>query len=169
MGILVLTVVGDDRPGLVSALSGVVAGHGGSWEHSQMARLAGTFAGIVSVTVADDRVDALLADLDSLAGGGLEVRVRTAVHTAPPVGVHWTLSLVGDDRPGIVHQVTDALAGLGVSIEELTTATRDAPMSGGVLFEAQASLIAPSDVTVDAARAALEHIADELMVELTVT
>jgi glycine cleavage system regulatory protein len=66
MATLVLTVIGDDRSGLVSALSGVIADHGGSWERSQMARLAGKFAGIVVVSVPDAGADALIRDLGPL-------------------------------------------------------------------------------------------------------
>ena len=66
MTTLVLTVIGDDRSGLVSMLSGVIAQHGGSWERSQMARLAGKFAGIVMVSVPDDRADALIDALEPL-------------------------------------------------------------------------------------------------------
>jgi len=51
---LVLTVIGDDRPGLVEALSHVVAEHHGNWSESRMAHLADKFAGIVTVTVPKD-------------------------------------------------------------------------------------------------------------------
>ncbi len=58
MATFILTVLGDDRPGLVSALSAPISAHGGSWERSQMSRLAGKFAGIVLVAVPDARADA---------------------------------------------------------------------------------------------------------------
>ncbi len=48
---LVLTLIGDDRAGLVSAVAGAVSEHGGNWDRSQMAELAGKFAGIVLVTI----------------------------------------------------------------------------------------------------------------------
>ena len=48
---LVLTFVGDDRPGLVNAVSQTVAAHGGTWLESRSARLAGKFAGVVLVGV----------------------------------------------------------------------------------------------------------------------
>ena len=54
---LVLTVIGDEQSGLVDALSGVIADHGGSWDESHMTQLAGKFAGIVLVTVPAPRVD----------------------------------------------------------------------------------------------------------------
>jgi len=72
MATFVLTVIGDDRPGLVSALSVPISAHGASWERSQMSRLAGKFAGIVLVAVADERLDALTADLTALEAQGLQ-------------------------------------------------------------------------------------------------
>ena len=75
MTTLILTVAGADRPGLVSAVADVVAAHGGNWENSRLAELAGTFAGVIEISVAADRVDALRGDLDALDGmrlkGGL--------------------------------------------------------------------------------------------------
>ena len=58
---IVLTVIGDDRAGLVHALSDVVSRHSGNWERSQMAELAGKFAGIVVVSVPAERTDELTA------------------------------------------------------------------------------------------------------------
>jgi predicted amino acid-binding ACT domain protein len=56
---LVITVVGDDRAGLVASLADIVDAHGGNWETSEMAELAGAFAGIVEVSVSTDRADDL--------------------------------------------------------------------------------------------------------------
>ena len=63
-------------------------------------------------------------------------------------------------------EISAALAAAQVSIEELSTDVRDAPMAGGTLFEARAVLSAPSDGDTDALRAVLEALADELMVEI---
>jgi glycine cleavage system regulatory protein len=169
---LVLTVIGDDRSGLVSALSGVIADHAGSWERSQMARLAGKFAGIVQVMVPDDRADALVSALGPLeAQGLLEVTVERAAEEQLPVGevTRLSLELVGADRPGIVHDISQALAARQVSIEELSTATREAPMSGGLLFEATATLLAPPGLAIDELQAVLEELANELMVDLSLS
>ena len=168
MTTLVLTVLGDDRAGLVSAVSSPLRTHGASWERSQMARLAGKFAGIVEVSVASDAVDALSLDLRALSGEGLSVHVeRTDKDVAVPDGPHITLDLIGADRPGIVADISALLADSGVSIEELTTQVREAPMAGGLLFEAHATLVAPAGADGAALRNALEQLADELMVELT--
>lgn len=171
MATLVLTVIGDDRSGLVSALSGVIAEHGGSWERSQMARLAGKFAGIVQVVVPDQQVDALVADLRPLSTQGLlDITAEPSADERPGTGlVRLSLELVGADRPGIVHDISSALASRQVSIEQLHTATRDAPMGGGMLFEASATLLAPASAPVEELRALLEALANELMVDLSLS
>ena len=172
MASLVLTVIGDDRSGLVSALSGVIADHGGSWERSQMARLAGKFAGIVLVAVPDDRAEDLI---DALGPLGTEGLLDVTVERAPdevPVSMDLTrlsLELVGADRPGIVHDISQALATREVSIEELYTATREAPMVGGMLFEATATLLAPPTVPIADLQAVLEELANELMVDISLS
>jgi glycine cleavage system regulatory protein len=169
MATLVLTVLGDDRPGLVSALSAPVSAHGASWERSEMSRLAGKFAGIVVVTVPDPRLDALLAELSALDAQGLQVSVERTDDPAAVSSQLLHLELLGADRPGIVAEISAALAQARVSIEELSTDVRDAPMAGGTLFEARAVLSAPRTAETEKLRAVLEALADELMVEITLS
>ena len=172
MASLVLTVIGDDRSGLVSALAGVIADHGGSWERSQMARLAGKFAGIVLVAVPDDRAEALIGALGPLGIEGLlDVTVERADDEVPVSTdvIRLSLELVGADRPGIVHDISRVLAARQVSIEELHTATREAPMAGGMLFEATATLLAPPTVPIAELQEVLEDLANELMVDIALS
>ena len=169
MATFVLTLLGDDRPGLVSALSAPVSAHRASWERSQMSRLAGKFAGIAVVTVADDRYEALVADLEALGSEGLQVTLDRTDLPAATGGARITLDLLGADRPGIVAEISSALAALGVNIEELATDVREAPMAGGTLFEAHAVLDAPADLASEVLGARLEELADELMVDLTLS
>lgn len=166
---LILTVLGDDRPGLVSALSAPVSAHGGSWERSELARLAGKFAGIAVVSVPDAAAAALEADLGALADQGLQVLVESTDEHPEHAAVSLTLDLLGADHPGIVSEISTVLAERDVNIEELSTDVRDAPMSGGSLFEAHARLSAPGSLSSDDLRSTLEQLADELMVEIRLT
>jgi glycine cleavage system regulatory protein len=165
---LVLTLLGDDQPGLVSRVSRAVADEGGSWLESQLARLAGTFAGIALVDVPPEKVDSLRTALAGLSDV-LEITVKDAALRAPVEGRRLVLHLVGHDQPGIVRSITEALAARGVSIEQLATATIEAPMAGGLLFEADAVLTAPADVDNDDLQNDLESLARELMVDLDLT
>jgi glycine cleavage system regulatory protein len=166
METLVLTAIGDDRPGLVSALSARLQAHGALWERSQMSRLAGKFAGIVEVVLPAEAVDPLVADLHALASDGLEVAVART--TAPPESTTHRLRLevVGADRPGIVAEISSLLADHGLSIEEFDSHVGHAPMAGGQLFQARAVLAAPIGTDATELRTALEALADELMVDV---
>ncbi len=168
MDTLVLTAIGDDRPGLVSALSARLTDHGASWERSQMARLAGKFAGIVEVAVPAGRTGDLLRDLERMAEDGLVVLASVSQAPSEPVAQALALTVVGSDRPGIVAEISSLLSDRGISIDELSTTVRDAPMAGGMLFEAQAALTVRDGEKLDTAalRVALEQLADELMVEV---
>jgi glycine cleavage system regulatory protein len=166
MAHFVLTVLGDDRPGLVSAVAARVNAHGGSWEHSQLAQLAGKFAGIVLVAVPDNEAEALVADLVTLEEEGLHVQVERTDIPAEDDRVRYELELVGADRPGIVAEISALLSASRVSIEDLYTELVDAPMAGGRLFEARAVLVAPESVSLEELREALEALADRLLVDV---
>ena len=171
MTTLVLTVIGDDRAGLVDALAGPIAARGGNWQRSHLARLAGQFAGIVVVDVPADAVDHLVSDLEAITAQGLlDARVAIAgTDDDESRGVHELhLQLVGHDRPGIVHEIAEALADRQVSIDELETATTSASMSGEQHFHAAARLRVPGSASIDEVQAALEAIGNELMVDLEV-
>jgi glycine cleavage system regulatory protein len=169
MATFVLTVLGDDRPGLVSAISAPISEHGASWERSQLAHLAGKFAGIVVVSVADERYEALLADLAALDAQGLQIAFERSDAVSPREAQGLVLELLGNDRPGIVAEISSALAEHDVSIEELITDVHEAPHAGGMLFEARAVLDAPSGADLDGLRSVLEGLADELMVDITLS
>ncbi|MBT8199962.1 MAG: amino acid-binding ACT protein [Acidimicrobiia bacterium] len=167
MAKLVITVIGDDRSGLVDALSGVIAEHGGNWDRSHMAELAGKFAGIVLVTVDDQNTEALIADLEPLETTGLlHITAERAMDQQPVEGGNrLQLSLVGQDHPGIVHEVSHVIATFGASIEELETETADAPM-GGHIFKAEAVIHLPAKLAADDLHDAIEAVATDLMVDL---
>ncbi len=167
MATLVLTVIGDDRAGLVNAVADVITSHGGNWERSQMSELAGKFAGIVLVTVPDDRSDELVAALEPLQGMlDVTAQMADADYTDGATTVI-SLELVGTDRPGIVSDITRVLSEYGVNIESLDTKTSHAPMAGGMLFEASAELEISPAVDLVALQHTLEQLANELMVDLT--
>lgn len=167
---LVLTVLGEDRPGLVSAVSAPVEARGGSWQRSEMVRLAGKFAGVVLVSVPAAAVEGLRADLAALADDGLHVTVEPTGRPAAAADVRTAhLHLVGADRPGIVAEVSRAAAERGVGIEELATALVEAPMAGGTVFELDALLVAPAHADLDDLRSALETLGAELMVDVDLT
>jgi len=166
MATLVLTALGDDRPGLVAAIAGAITARGGSWEQSHFSELAGKFAGIVVLSAPDAETEAIAADLVALADPSLHVQVERIDAPADEDAVTFELELVGADRPGIISEISALLASHRVSIEDLVTELVDAPMGGGRLFEARAVLVAPESASAEGLREALEALADRLMVDV---
>ena len=162
-----MTVIGADRPGLVQMMAARVADHGGNWLESRMCRLGGQFAGILRVEVSPERRDALVNALHTLEVDGLRVIIHAEGATeAPSTGSLVTIELVGNDRPGILRSISGVFASHGVNVEELTSERVSAPMDGGMLFTAKATVLVPAGVKLAALRTDLEKIASDLMVDL---
>jgi len=167
--VIVLTVIGRDRPGIVDRLSDVVAQHGGSWQKSRMAKLAGQFAGVLEVVAEDAAILPLRRALAALASEGLVVHVADSVLSeavAPPRRLE--VSVVGHDRPGIMRAMARALAARGVNVLELESSCSPAPMSGEPMFEAHAVVELPHDLGAEEVRADLEALAGDMMVDFGV-
>jgi len=167
---LVMTIMGKDRTGLVESLAGLIAEHSGNWLESRMCRLGGEFAGILRASVPEDRAQVLIGSLEGLKSQGLTVTIRRD-EPLPFVGPTQTvtLSLVGQDRPGIIYQISAALAHQNINVEELETECSSAPMSGEMIFRAVAKLQIPETCAISELRKELEEIGSELMVEISCT
>jgi glycine cleavage system regulatory protein len=141
---LVMTVIGADRTGLVDTLASLIAEHGGNWLESRMSRLGGQFAGMIRVHVPSEKEQALVRSLKNLETQGLTIVTQVDPGAASKkIQASTVLEIVGQDRPGIVRQISNALARYGVNVEELDTECSSAPMSGETLFKARAKLHVP--------------------------
>jgi glycine cleavage system regulatory protein len=166
--LLVMTIIGNDRPGLVESVAGVIAQQGGNWLESRMSRLGGQFAGILRVSVPIENEATVVRVLSDFEKGGLTVVVHPDAAQAPaPAGRLSMLEIVGQDRPGIVRQITHALAKYGVNVEELQSECASAAMTGETLFKARAKLSIPGSCKVEELRRELEKIAADLIVEIS--
>jgi glycine cleavage system regulatory protein len=169
MASVVLSVIGSDRPGLTEALAGAVLAAGGNWLESHLSRLGGLYVGSVLVELDEDKVGGLSSAVRAVDAHGLEVRIAPAVEAAGGMGEALHFSLVGQDRPGIVRQVTAILSGLGVNIEAFETRITGEPYYGAPLFNMEARLRLPEGLRAAAVQAALEAISAEIMVDFSLT
>src|ERR1700761_5769182 len=169
MTAVILTVAGSDRPGLTRALADAVHAAGGNWLESHLARLGGRYVGSVLVDLPEGAQGALEAAARHIDAEGLAVTVLAAVEQPAPSGTMLRLELVGQDRPGIVREVTGVLAGLGINIEDFATGVETGAQSGLPLFRATARLLVPAGISTEAVGAALEAISGEIMVDFTVS
>jgi len=163
-----MTIISPDRTGLVESVARVVADYGGNWLESRMCRLGGEFAGLLRIEVAAEKKTALLAALQQLQAHGLQILVRAdQAATAAAAGRPARLEIVGSDRPGIVRDITSALARAGVNVEEFSSEVVSAPMSGETLFKAGARLHLPGRCDLAALKKDLEKIAADLLVDVS--
>lgn len=163
---LVLTIISDDKPGVVELLAQTIAQHQGNWQESRMAHLAGKFAGILQVSVSSEQQAALVDALATLANKGLRIVVETAINTIKPAGKEFYFSVMGNDRPGIVHEIAQAFAGRNINMGELDTACSSMPWSGEPLFEATGLISVPGSVDMDELYTQLDMMADELAIDI---
>jgi len=162
-----MTVIGPDRPGLVEILAAQVAQNGGNWLESRMCRLGGQFAGIVRVEIDTGKAAVLGAALRQLETKGLRIVTETEAGTSSKTaGSIAILELVGQDRPGIMHQISRVLASHAVNVEDLSSDRVSAPMDGNMLFQARAKVLLPPGLSLTALRADLEKLASDLMVDV---
>jgi glycine cleavage system regulatory protein len=166
---LVLIIIARDRPGLVQKLAAVVARHEGNWVDSSMAHLSGEFAGILHVNIPDASAEAFDADLGALRAEGIDITVRKGSDDGAIKGRHATFELTGSDHPGIIRDISSALATNGVSIHKLETSVSPGSMSGEPIFTANAEIILPEGMRVRDLRGRLEQIAHDLLVDITLT
>lgn len=166
---VILTVVGSDRPGLTRAIADAVYAAGGNWLESHLARLGGKYVGSVLVELPADRLAKLEDAARAIDAEGLTVALLPAAGPQTSGrGQPLDIEIVGQDRPGIVREVTTVLAGLDVNIEDFTTAIEGSAWSGAPLFRGRAKLLLPAGTSTDRVREALERISGEIMVDFAV-
>lgn len=166
MNHLVITVFAPDKAGQVERIAQCIADNGGNWLESRMSRMAGQFAGILRVGVSAEAYDELVNALKRLEPEGIRVLVAESGIEQSCTWKPIAMELVGNDRPGIVRDITRVLTEQGVNLERLVTDVKPAPMSNEPLFHAEAILAVPLTLPLEKLQAQLETLADELMIEL---
>lgn len=166
---LVITILANDRPGIVNTLSEILMAHQANWIDSRMINLADKFAGLIQISVATEQLQDLKAKLQAL--NNTEEQLSILVEEAKKEGEVATeselsLDLLGADRPGIIDDISGVLAKLKVNIKELKTEQREASMSSEILFYAHLHLGLPEGVSNDDVQDALEALSDQLMVDI---
>jgi len=163
---VILTAIGDDRPGLTQSLADAIVAADGNWLESHFATLGGKFIGSVLVDLPQDKIGELEEAAGRMDASGFRVSLLETSAMPTPAGQPLRFELVGKDRPGIVREVSTALASLGVSIDDLETGTEEGAMFGGTIFRAKANVLVPKGTSLDQVRQALEGISGEIMVDI---
>lgn len=117
-GLAAVTVIGDDRPGIVSAVTRVLFQLGCNLQDATSTILSGHFAMMLIVGLPQDvdpaRIEAALVQVGRDSNLVITARPVQETHLAVDQPTH-LISVYGGDRPGIVYRVTEHLSGRGAS------------------------------------------------------
>ena len=162
----IITFIGDDRPGLVEDLAQVIADNNGNWLESRLSQLAGKFAGIIRVSLDGDNVSDFQQALENLTRKGLSVRVRQVDGERTAAGRVIVLTAIGPDRPGIVREISSALATHKLNVVEMDSRVSSAPMTAEQLFEAIIHIEVTATDAIDTLSDTLDEIANEMTLDI---
>jgi glycine cleavage system regulatory protein len=163
----VMTIVSDDKPGIVELIANAVSRNYASWQESSFSQLAGKFAGVVQIGVEESHREPLLDSLNALEQYGIQIHIDAC---SPSQKVSKSLqyakfSAIGPDRKGIIKEFSQAFAKDGVNIDEMETRLSSMPYSGDPLFEAKGFLAIPEGVDLLELEEKLRNIADSLALD----
>ena len=164
---VIFTIIGNDKPGLVDAVAKKVYEYGGNWQGSSFAHMAGQFAGFVEALVPADKHQALIDALNSI--DGLQVHSQSVSDSAQTDTDELTIEVMGNDRPGIVQQITNVLNRFSLNIINFNSTCESAPNWGSEMFKARIRVALPAEVDQDDVKDALEAVANDLVVDITTT
>lgn len=162
---LVLTLLGEDRAGMVQDAANCVVQVGGNWLESRMTRLAGKFAGVARISVPEEAISSLREKLDQLEGMTVQLESAGELQDNPQLR-RFTLSIIGPDRPGILDEVTRELRRSAINLVDLETKVGPAPMTGDLTFFAEVEVLTSPDTDVGMLEAKLDAIAADLGLEI---
>jgi glycine cleavage system transcriptional repressor len=164
--LVAVTVIGDDRPGIVGAVTRVLFDSGCNLEDISSTILRGHFSMMLIVRTPPDLAASSLEEQISAAATehGLVVTVRPVsdapLHIPPPTHM---VSVYGADRPGIVFRVADTLAEGGVNITDLTS--RVIGPDEAPVYALMIEVVASEEQRM---REALRSVSEELSIDVSV-
>ena len=163
---ILISVLGDDKPGLLDSLSEIIVSNDGDWVESNMSTVEAKFAGILRVNVPAKNSKKLIKELTS-SKLGLQIACEETVPVKLSDYKSYNIELIGQNHVGIINQLSHVLTyDLKANVEGIKTEIIDASMSGEQLFKAQINLHLPTSIDERLIKDKLELIADEMMVEI---
>jgi len=160
---LVMTAIGEDRPGIVDELSSVLLDADLNIEDSRMSVLGGEFAIILLISGSPDALNNIQqqqARLEQTLDLGLLLKT-TQQRPSESNQVPYSIKVVGMDNPGIVHRLTRFLSEHKINIEDLETESYPAPHTGTPMFAVYMTVDIPNELATSKLRDEFIELCDE--------
>ncbi|MFV1985374.1 MAG: glycine cleavage system protein R [Thiohalomonadales bacterium] len=161
---LVISALGNDKPGLVNQLSKDILDQGGNISESRMMVLGGEFAIMLLITGNQDCINTINSNLEAM-GKTLSLTIiakETQLQKSKQKRLPYQVQVVSMDHPGIVHNITDFLSSRNLNIEEIETKTYPAAHTGTPMFSLDMTISVPADSSVKTLRDEFIVFCDDL-------
>ena len=163
---IIFTLVGSDKPGLISDLAKTVYDMGGNWLGSNFSHMAGHFAGFVQIDLPLEKHQTLIERLSQHPD--LKIHLLPGVTEHPSEQQSVQIDIMGNDKIGIVQEITLILSRANLNIIKFDSCLETAPNWGGSLFKAKAIVSVAADFDFETLRQSLESVANDLMVDIEI-
>lgn len=166
---LIVSMIADDRPGIVKQLSDIVLNHQGNWLESSLSSLNGQFAGIVHVSVKPDNQAKLVTALEQLNENDIHVVVHEDRRLTPreEQKTKIDIQIEANDRAGIIEEIASALSSNAINVDCLETSCESASMAGYDLFHAHIEASLPENISVADVEDILNNLSDDLIAAIS--
>lgn len=164
MNYIIVSFITKDKPGIVKYLSDIISEHHGNWQKSSLHQMSGFFSGVIEVAVPTEHSKNLSDNLSNLPDFKMHIEQVSNAEKSPET--HLILDLTANDRPGIVQEISTVISQQGGNLIKLVSTRESAPHSGQDLFKAKITLTSHNN-DIDTLVDALEHLADDLMVDIS--
>ncbi len=161
---LVITAIGQDRPGIVNELTKQILECGCNISDSRMTILGGEFAVILMLNGPWNAVAKLESQLTKLAEN-LELNInskRTEARAQSNNLLNYHVDALSIDQPGIVHKVSDFFSSRNINIESLSTDSYNAAHTGTPMFALSMTINIPADHSISQLRDQYLDFCDEM-------
>ena len=161
---LVISALGNDKPGIVNELSKAILDQGGNISESRMTVLGGEFAMMLLVTGNNECIDNIISKLEE-TGQNLNLTLiakETQSQESNHKRLPYQITVVSMDHPGIVHNISDFPSNRDLNIEEIETKTYPAAHTGTPMFSLDMTISVPADSSVRSLRDEFIIFCDDL-------
>lgn len=161
---LVVSALGEDRPGILHDIARAVRDCGCNVVESRMTVLGGEFAMLLLVSGNWNTVTKLESQLPKLAQRlALTIAMRRTGEREPRQDlVPYAVDVVCVDQPGIVFNLAHFFAERNIGIADLATRSYPAAHTGAPMFAVQMAVNIPTDMHIPGLREEFMSFCDEL-------
>ncbi len=161
---LVISALGNDKPGIVNELSKAILDQGGNITESRMTVLGGEFAMMLLVIGTQECIGNIISKLEA-TGEKLNLTLiakETQAQESNQKRLPYQITVVSMDHPGIVHNISDFLSSRNLNIEEIDTNTYPAAHTGTPMFSLNMIISVPADSSIRSLRDEFITFCDDL-------